>query len=71
VLVGDRSRELLRRALDAIEAASDEYQQQLNAMAQADLPAGATGPLLRLARTVDALEGCASRLAAILDQLAS
>ena len=66
--MSSRSRELLRRALEAIEAASDEHQQQLNAMAQAGAPAGAAGPLLRLGRTVDALEGCARQLAAILDQ---
>lgn len=61
-----RTRELLRRALEAVEAVANDYQGELNAMVCAETTPAA-GLLLRLGRTVDSLEACASQLARILD----
>lgn len=60
-------RQLLRRAVDACQQASDLQQLQLNAIPAA-VSFGDIGQLLSCSRTIDTLERCCDELQAILDQ---
>lgn len=60
-------RQLLHRAVDAMQQASDLKQQQLNATPAAGT-FGYIGQVLNCSRNIDTLERCCNELQSILDQ---
>ena len=61
-------RQLLQRALDALQRASDLEQERLNACATGVICVGGVGQVLTISRNVDTLERCCSELQSVLDQ---
>ena len=61
-------RQLLQRALDAMQRASDLEQERLNACATGVICVGGVGQVLAISRNVDTLERCCSELQSVLDQ---
>lgn len=66
--MNERTHQLLRRALECIELASDVHQLELNRIASGTIAVGKLGAALRHGRTIDTLERAARDLAGILDQ---
>ncbi len=63
-----RFRQALRRAVDALQLASDVEQEELNAVSCDAISLGALGHVLRCSRNIDTLERCINELQQILDQ---
>ena len=62
-----RNRQLIRRAIDALQTVADEHQSYLNLPAPHAPDAKFIGHLLRLSRTTDTLERVLGELHALLD----
>ena len=67
MITHSRNRQLIRRAIDALQPVADEHQAVLNLPAPHAPDAKFIGHLLRLGRTTDTLEDIISKLHALLD----
>ena len=67
MITHSRNRQLIRRAIDALQTVSDEHQSTLNRHSLYAPDVQWIGHLLRLGRTTDTLERILSELHAILD----
>lgn len=63
-----RFRQALRRAVDALQLASDAEQEELNAVSCGAISIGGLGQVLRCSRNIDTLERCTNELQQMLDQ---
>ena len=61
-----RNRQLVRRAIDALQLVSDEHQHHINCLATH--ARFSIGQLLKIGRTIDTLERSISELHTLLDQ---
>ena len=67
MITHSRNRQLIRRAIDALQPVADEHQAYLNLPAPYAPDAKFIGHLLRLGRTTDTLERILGELHALLD----
>ena len=67
MITHSRNRQLIRRAIDALQTVADEHQSTLNSHSLYAPDVQWIGHLLRLGRTTDTLEDILSKLHALLD----